>query len=492
MVTRQKKLVWNSSTPLKVHLATVATCALSWMFCSPGISLIFNGCVVGVVYVSLGVMEVRRQFIWLTPLSVFFLFYSVEMGPATIYVGYGLLHDPWLPFTRWMIPAQDVATGYLVSLLGMFAMHVGIQLLRPRRQPIDSPQARALRFPFLAFASLWALGVFAVYRPLISISFGAFGIIFQYGALAALLPLAFLKPREIGISRGSHAMLLTVGTSALLAASAASQNSFKQTVVLAFLPPAALLIQQKRYRRWIPAAVGGGLLLYLGLIAPAINESRNIPTLRGMSSWDKVLQAAETHSILAATEPPEEFLVRQFGNLMGRLCEAPSSTGFLVGEVARTGLQTGNTMRDLQYAFIPRIVWPDKPIVSRGTWFTSYLGMAPRPEEATTSTGMTAYGEWYWNFGVLGVLGGMFLIGTLQGGLWRLAGDFPMYEPHKMLLYAAITINVIVLPEASTVLVALVALYLMFGCFILFGNAAGIRPIRPLEPTIRRSAYEYH
>src|SRR5579864_3440883 len=295
---KQRKRLWKSSTSLKVHIATVIFCGLSWMFFSPGISLIFNGCVVFVAYLSLGLMEVRRQYIWLTPLSVFFLFYSVEMGPATIYVGYSLLSDPWLPFTKWLIPAKDLATGYLFSLLGMLAMHIGIQVLRPHPLPTNPAERKAHHFPFLAFGSLWILGVATVYRPLMSISVGAFGIIFQYGALAALLPLAFLRPCQIGISRACHAALLAIGTCGLVAAAAASQNSFKQTVVVAFLPVAALLIQQERYRKWIPFAISAGLLLYLGLIAPAINESRNIPTVRGISSWDKVLEAAETHSIL--------------------------------------------------------------------------------------------------------------------------------------------------------------------------------------------------
>jgi len=153
-------------------------------------------------------------------------------------------------------------------------------------------------------------------------------------------------------------------------------------------------------------------------------------------------------------------------------------------------------MQDLKYAFIPRIVWRDKPIVSRGTWFTTYLGMAPRPEEATTSTGMTAYGEWYWNFGILGVIGGMFLTGVLEGGLWRLAGTFPAYEPHTMLLYVAITVNVIVLPEASTVLVTLVALYLMFGGFLLLRRSVRSQPIKSAnryrQPIRASSAYECH
>jgi len=146
--------------------------------------------------------------------------------------------------------------------------------------------------------------------------------------------------------------------------------------------------------------------------------------------------------------------------------------------VARSGLQWGQTMRDLEYAFIPRIVWSEKPIVSRGAWFTTYIGMASSPEEATSSTGMTAFGEWYWNFGVLGEIGGMLLTGVLLGGLWHLVGSYPIFEPFKMLLYAAVLVNCVMLPEASSVLVTMAGLYILFGGSIFLRKTIDIRAMR--------------
>jgi len=185
-----------------------------------------------------------------------------------------------------------------------------------------------------------------------------------------------------------------------------------------------------------------------------------------------VVQSAETNSILSPGISTWDLLSEQYGNLMMRMFEPPSATGFIVGEVARSGLQLGETLSTLEYAFIPRILWPKKPVVSRGAWFTTYIGMAPRPQEATSSTGMTAFGEWYWNFGLVGEVAGMFLIGMLLGGLWRLVGTYPIYDPIRMLLYSAILVDSVMLPEASSVLVAMVALYLLFGGFVVFRRMA--------------------
>jgi hypothetical protein len=167
--------------------------------------------------------------------------------------------------------------------------------------------------------------------------------------------------------------------------------------------------------------------------------------------------------------------------LMGRLFELPQVTGFMVGEVTRSGLQMGSTMNTFYYAFIPRIIWPEKPSVSRGAWFTTYLRMARREEEATTATGMTTVGEWYWNFGVVGVAVGMFLTGALLSGLWRLAGSVPLHQPGNMVLYVAITVNVLNLPDATSPIVSAVALYLLFGMLVLlrtFGQKTVLPPSR--------------
>ncbi len=59
------------------------------------------------------------------------------------------------------------------------------------------------------------------------------------------------------------------------------------------------------------------------------------------------------------------------------------------------------------YIFVPRIVWPNKPVFNMGLWFTqTYVNAA-----ATTATAITYPGDFYLNFGLSGVILGMFLTG---------------------------------------------------------------------------------
>jgi hypothetical protein len=233
--------------------------------------------------------------------------------------------------------------------------------------------------------------------------------------------------------------------------------------MLAFLPVIVVVSRHQKYRKWIPAMMIIFMVLYLGVVAPAVNKSRSV---KSNDSYGKIMTGLQSSSPFYTGEPLLLSMQGQLDQLMGRLFEMPPVTGFMVNEVRRSGFQMGNTMKTLYYAFIPRIVWPVKPLVSRGAWFTTYLRMAPREAEATTSTGMTTVGEWYWNFGVAGVIGGMFLTGLLLSGLWRIAGSYPIHQPANMVLYVGLITNVFSLPDATSPIVSSIALYLLFGSLI--------------------------
>ena len=60
---------------------------------------------------------------------------------------------------------------------------------------------------------------------------------------------------------------------------------------------------------------------------------------------------------------------------------------------------------------IPRFIHPDKPILSRGVWFSvNYLDM---PENTVSSSAMTIFGETYIFSGILGTIFGLLILGIL-------------------------------------------------------------------------------
>jgi len=463
--------VWKPSGCLKIHLASVGVCALTlWLF-SPATALIVSGVFVGIALLTLGIVEARRERLWLNPLSVFFFLFAVEMGPATIYAGVSLLTERSIDFPLMRIPVGDVALGYFISLIGTFTMHLGLRAFRPsvRRQPM----ARLTNWKPPVVVVLYSLGILAIYHPSWFLLLGIFGGMLQFGSMAVLLAFAF-SGANVRSTLGMR-LLFAAGVAIYVLAAFFSENSSKSYTMLAFLPAIVFVSRRRQYHKWVPVVGLALLVLYLGIVAPAVNTSRNF---QQGDPYDKIMTGLRSSSPFYTDKAVITSMEDQFDALMGRVFEIPQVTGFMVGQVRRTGFQLGSTMTDLYYAFIPRIIWPEKPVVSRGAWFTTYLGMAPSEAEATTSTGMTTFGEWYWNFGIPGVIVGMFLTGALLSGLWRLAGSNPIHDPASMVLYVAVILNILNLPDATSPIVSDVALYLLFGGWIFYRRIVDLRAIR--------------
>lgn len=84
--------------------------------------------------------------------------------------------------------------------------------------------------------------------------------------------------------------------------------------------------------------------------------------------------------------------------------------------VARTGhdvaYRDGYTLLPLVSAFVPRIVWPDKPDIETGRLVTRDFNTGDAENLYTSPSHL---GELYWNFGWPGVLLGMSMIGLILG-----------------------------------------------------------------------------
>ena len=228
-----------------------------------------------------------------------------------------------------------------------------------------------------------------------------------------------------------------------------------------FVPLVWVLAQRRELRRWLLVAFLAMSAFYLSVLTPVVGLSRALPKSGSGAAADIVSSLDYFRSSTVKVDYWEEveiFLYRQFD---------PTPMGYFVGHVRSAGLQLGRTMSYIRYAFIPRLVWPDKPNVTRGAWFTNFLGFSKTEERATTSTGMTATGELYWNFGIYGVVAGMFAIGCLLSGiLWRLAGTDPTGSTVRMMLYLTITLNMNNMPEAVTIFVGIV-INTLVGCMLL-------------------------
>ena len=91
--------------------------------------------------------------------------------------------------------------------------------------------------------------------------------------------------------------------------------------------------------------------------------------------------------------------------------------------------------------FIPRVVWPDKPVQAQGQEFgrrfriTSYL-------TKETHIGATIPGELFWNFDLPGVIVGMALIGMGMRWLYRRYGESMALDPIRRAIYIVLLVQI--------------------------------------------------
>jgi len=451
--------VWSGWPPLTcvlLHASAVVLVCLLALVASPEATLLCGGLLMGFVLAFLLSIELQKAPFSVSPLSLYFGWSMFSVGFAACHTAVRLLQgSPLYLSSRYLYPA-DVSSGYLIALIGSVGFHAGVQWLRPRTFGGYGEGINARSVWFIIFG-LYAAGILAQTPNRLLAALGMLVGMLAYAAHTALVILAFASPRLLRISEGMRALLLLGMTAVLLVL---TTHGMKSQAVWGVLP-LFLYLNRRTSKARMALLLAVGIILYVGFVAPVINGARMGVRTQGASTAMKYREAFDQYSPFANGFDTERF-VEQSSQAMNRFFEC-SSIGFIVMEVRYRGLLWGETFKDIGYAFVPRLLWPEKPAVTRGAWFTAYLGFSAREEEATTSTGMDAAGELYWNFGVPGAFFGMLLLGAMFGLLWRLAGIAPLQDPIRLLLYISLAFGVTNMPEAASRYVSCIAQLMVFG-----------------------------
>ncbi|HLA12095.1 MAG TPA: hypothetical protein VJ023_16025 [Pyrinomonadaceae bacterium] len=449
-------------TELKVHAGAVSIIATTLLWTDPNTTLVLGGVTMFLVYALLGFREAQKAPLWLTPLSFYFFWYCIGLGVSPLYVGLTTDLGETVRFAseRSAVGLSDLAGGYVLFLVGAVVVHAGIQLLRPHETRRSHGNEKHLIGWLLV---VWIIGLLFQLRPGYVSFLGGANRIFAVALVGATCAFAVTPRHRFGLSRLTFMLILVLATAGLFFGNLASGS--KAYIMFSFLPIFWFFIIRPRLRIWMaPFALCLGLF-YLGIVAPVVHTARQRPVLEGEDPRAHLVETFNKWSQEKQNPLNESFLAEQLDQFINRQFDAVP-VGFFVGEVKHGGLLWGETMQYASYSFIPRIIWPDKPTVTRGGWFSTYLGLFQLESDATTAIGMTAVGELYWNFGTIGVVAGMFLIGLGQGLLWRTAGTDPREQPVHMLLYVSTVLGMSDMPEAVTVFVAIVLSFLTFKAAI--------------------------
>lgn len=441
--------------PLAIHAPAILIAVFAyWLADDPALVLYAGGVTIFPTYIFLAWIESRRAPLGLSPLSFYFAWYSLALGVAALHMANRIDNREVIGFSVTYVRPDDVASAYVVYLIGSFALHAGIQILRPLVAPSPRSASEDIDgIPVLSFGILWAAGIFVrLFGGSVSFLGASLGIL-NWAPLAALCAYALVRGSRPNPGLRYWALL---GIGIIIELAFNLRTGSKAYIMFSFLPALWVFGREARFRKWLLPAGAALALFYVAIVAPVVHSSRQQHWSTADNQSDRILRTylQQDYEQSSLEEQAGKFFTRQFD---------PIPVAYLYREVERTGLRYGETLDYMAYAFIPRPLWPDKPSVSRGAWFTIYLGQARNERSVTTSTGQTATGELYWNFGLAGVLAGMSFIGLLLGGLWRIAGATPHRNGLLFLLYLTICFGMVDMPEAGTVVVGVVYRLLVIG-----------------------------
>lgn len=156
--------------------------------------------------------------------------------------------------------------------------------------------------------------------------------------------------------------------------------------------------------RWAVIVV----VILIFVIFPLINNYRSAfhemagytSVHRALSAWSRALSSFQESQLVSTASNSIRSLMNRFVGL--------DSFSIII---ANPKYQRGRTLTLFFIAFIPRFLWSEKPVLDVGRKFA--VEYWNQPVNVQNSRAPTAIGELYWNFGLIGVLIGMFILGVI-------------------------------------------------------------------------------
>jgi hypothetical protein len=242
-------------------------------------------------------------------------------------------------------------------------------------------------------------------RPELAASLGQFLPSLEAVGLVsvAILPTAWLRGRSLRV-----AACVALSSPYLLSA---SSSGMKEEILLALMPLAFVTWTQCRTRSARVALAGAGLLVvaliasYVGFYREEVWQGRQNTSTASVAR--QFIQKTEDYgTIETLREGLTSFISRS---------NASNHRGWAVSIADEQGYEPGLVFAPLVYAFVPRVVWPEKPAIKQGWEFSSLVfgNLFTAWSESSTAAGFYASLYLGWGWPALAV--GAALAGLLLG-----------------------------------------------------------------------------
>ena len=437
---------------IALHFSLLALVLFLWSFTAPSTTLFVGGIAATLTYGILTIAECWDSKEVISPFSYHFLWNWAALGIAAVYFAFSTWHGEWSHFdTVNYVSPKSLAAGYVLCLSGSFLLHATLRFSEPRVKT-PSEKKRVIN-PILGLL-LFVGGCIVIMAPRgVSAFQGLFASLLRYSPLALLMAVAFGTR-----ARRFYWTKLLFGTSLLVATNMLALFPYKSGVLQSLFPLVIALWKKSR-----PLAIACLCLIpmfYLGIIAPYVTASRNKNANTTVGSLSDDSDVISSLSIPEADSKARDGDAT--GTLMARIFE-PIEAGFIVHDVHLHGFIWGETFKNVQYALVPRFLWPDKPEMNAAKWFTQYLGY-----NYDSYTSMSGAGELYWNFSIPGVILGTIIVGLLYCSLWSLSERFGKDTYLGALLYVLVLISTFSSGNGSESLIMVPSILVLLSPFFIW------------------------
>lgn len=173
---------------------------------------------------------------------------------------------------------------------------------------------------------------------------------------------------------------------------------------------------------WLAAVVAGALIVVS--LRGVTNQFRAV-AWRGQEATGVVSGSRLFLNLLSANvqkEGVQSTVARGFSSTEERSANLDVLADVIRRTPGEVPFWNGKTYLSLVGAFVPRFLWPDKPTKELGQGFGHRYGYL-NPSDEKTSLNLPVLVEFYANFGVAGVIIGMWLVGLIYFAVDRAANN---------------------------------------------------------------------
>ena len=364
-----------------------------------------------------------------------------------IYFGLGafLPFDPYPKLADVSQASLDRAAFY--GLLGLLGLNVGYQLLPSPRQTPDGPPALEAALGSPAFKGLLVvlglIGIGANFFNFLALVPKAFGALLNLASEMTFLAIALYFHRQLttGLEVWERLFLWALLIPAM------AVTAFATSLIAPLMRLFALLLMVYIYsKRTFPLRflLVGGLLLF-PLMAFKL-QYRKIEAASALGKFGSVTNIVDKANLF--TKVVTESVIQGDSEALSAGMDSVAQRIDLLHSFANiTDLcprvvpyLRGETYANLPWKFVPRLLYPDKPVELSANDVGHQFGMLEEDDD-TSTLNLPQLVELYVNFGPWGILPGMIVIGLIYRSLKNFllfAGDGPVQSITILLLFTSL------------------------------------------------------